>query len=70
MAKPDIQEAYTTASGTLFRLDGKLALDNKGPNTGKDLAALNFTSDVQAATGGVEIGEFYHINGDLQIRRT
>ena len=70
MAKPDIQKAYTTASGTLFRLDGKLGLDDKGPNTGLDLAARNFTSDGAAAAGGVEIGEFYHINGDLQIRRT
>ncbi len=70
MAKPDIQHAYTTASGTLFRLKGKLGLDNQGPNTGLDLAALNFTSDGQAAFNGVEIGEFYHTNGDLKIRRS
>ncbi len=70
MAKPDIQHAYTTASGTLFRLKGKLGLEDKGPVTGLALAALNFTSDGQAAFNGVEIGQFYHTNGDLKIRRT
>ncbi len=70
MAKPDIQHAYITASGTSFRLKGKLGLDNQGPTTGLDLAALNFTSDGQAAFNDVEKGEFYHTNGDLKIRLT
>ncbi len=70
MAKPDIQASYITASGTLFRLKGKLGLEDKGPVTGLDLAALNFTSDGQAAFNDVEIGEFYHTNGDLKIRLT
>ena len=70
MAKPDLQHAFITASGTLFRDDGKLGLEDKGPVTGLDLAALNFTSDPVAAANGVEIGEKYHTNGDVKIRRT
>ncbi len=68
MAKPDIQRAFITASGTTFRDKGKLGLEDKGPTTGLDLAALNFTSDSSAAAGGVEKGELYHINGDVRIR--
>ena len=70
MAKPDIQHAFITASGTLFRDDGKLGLEDKGPVTGLNLAERNFTSDSTAAAAGVAVGEFYHVNGDLQIRRT
>ncbi len=70
MAKPDIQRAYITASGTLFRDDGKLGLEDKGPVTGLALAALNFTSDGAAAAGGVQIGELYHTNGDVKVRLT
>ncbi len=70
MAKPDIQRAYITASGTLFRDDGKLGLEDKGPVTGLDLAALNFTTDGNAAAGGVAIGELYHNAGDVKIRLT
>ncbi len=68
MAKPDLQHAFITASGTLFRDDGKLGLEDKGPVTGLDLAELNFTGDSTAAAGGVELGEKYHINGDVKIR--
>ncbi len=68
MAKPDIQRAYITASGTLFRDDGKLGLEDKGPVTGLALAALNFNSDANAASGGVAIGELYHNAGDVQVR--
>jgi hypothetical protein len=70
MAKPDIQASFITASGTLFRLKGKLGLEDKGPITGLDLAGLNFTSDSVAGANGVGLGEFYHTNGDLKIRRT
>ena len=70
MAKPDIQPMYITASGTAFRLDGKLGLDDDGPITGKNLGALDFTSDVAAASGGVEVGELYHASGAVKIRRT
>ncbi len=68
MAKPDIQASFITASGTLFRLKGKLGLDNLGPITGLDLTERNFTSDIAAGNGGVEVGEFYHTNGDLKIK--
>jgi len=68
MAKPDIQRAYITASGTLFRDDGKLGLEDKGPVTGLDLTALNFTNDGNAASGGVAIGELYHNAGAVQVR--
>ncbi len=70
MAKPDIQKAYITASGTLFRDDGKLGLEDKGPVTGLALAALNFSGDQAAAIGGVQIGELYHINGSVKVRLT
>jgi hypothetical protein len=70
MAKPDIQQSFITASGTLFRLKGKLGLEDKGPITGLDLAERNFSSDQVAGANGVELGEFYHVNGDLRIRRT
>ena len=70
MAKPDIQAALITASGTLFRDDGKLGLEDKGPITGLDLTALNFTSDIAASNGGVGLGEAYHTNGDIRIRLT
>jgi len=70
MAKPDIQATFITASGTLFRLKGKLGLDDLGAVTGPDLVERNFTSDVAAGNGGVEVGEFYHLNGDLQIKFT
>ena len=68
MAKPDIQRAFITASGTLYRDDGKLGLESKGPVTGIDLVDLNFSSDVNAAAGGVEVGELYHNAGDVKIR--
>jgi hypothetical protein len=68
MAKPDIQRAYITASGTLFRDDGKLGLEDKGPVTGLDLTALNFSSDSNAAAGGVALGELYHNAGDVKVR--
>ncbi len=68
MAKPDIQKAYITASGTLFRDDGKLGLEDKGPVTGLDLTALNFSSDSNAASGGVALGELYHNAGDVKVR--
>ncbi len=68
MAKPDIQHAFITASGTLFRDDGKLGLEDKGPVTGKDLTALDFTNDSNAAAGGVAVGELYHNAGDVRIR--
>jgi len=68
MAKPDIQKAYLTASGTLFRDDGKLGLEDKGPVTGGDLQELDFSNDTNAASGGVEIGELYHNSGDVRIR--
>ena len=68
MAKPDIKRAYITASGTLFRDDGKLGLEDKGPVTGLDLTALNFSSDSNAASGGVAIGELYHNAGDVKVR--
>jgi len=68
MAKPDIQRSFITASGTLFRDKGKLGLENKGPVTGLDLAALDFSSDSNAASGGVELGELYHNSGDVKIR--
>ncbi len=68
MAKPDIQKAYITASGTLFRDDGKLGLEDKGPVTGLALAELNFSSDGNAASGGVAIGELYHNAGDVKVR--
>ena len=68
MAKPDIQAAYITASGTLFRDDGKLGLEDKGPVTGLALAELNFSSDANAASGGVALGELYHNAGDVKIR--
>ncbi len=70
MAKPDIQKAYITASGTLFRDDGKLGLENKGPVTGLDLKALDFGNDGAAASGGVAVGELYHNAGDVRVRRT
>ncbi len=70
MAKPDIQRSFITASGTLFRDKGKLGLESKGPVTGLALAELNFTSDVAAGNGGVEVGELYHTNGDVQIKLT
>ncbi len=70
MAKPDIQELRIDPTGTVFRPKGKEPLDNKGPVTGTDLTARNFTSDIAAANGGVAVGEFYHTNGDLKIRRT
>ena len=70
MAKPDIQRSFITASGTLFRLKGKLGLDDMGPVTGLALAERNFTSDGAAGSGGVEVGEFYHTNGDLKIKLT
>jgi len=68
MAKPDIQKAYITASGTLFRDDGKLGLEDKGPVTGLDLTALNFTNDGNASSGGVAVGELYHNAGDVKVR--
>ncbi len=68
MAKPDIQRAYITASGTLFRDDGKLGLEDKGPVTGLALAELNFSGDAAAAAGGVALGELYHINGAVKVR--
>ncbi len=70
MAKPDIQAAFITASGTLFRDDGKLGLEDKGPITGLALTALDFTTDSNAATGGVALGELYHNAGDVRIRLT
>jgi len=70
MAKPDIQRSFITASGTLFRDKGKLGLENKGPVTGLALAELNFTSDGAAGSGGVDLGELYHTNGDVKIRLT
>ncbi len=70
MAKPDIQASFITASGTLFRLKGKLGLDDMGPITGLALVELNFTSDVAAGNSDVEVGEFYHTNGDLRIKFT
>ncbi len=70
MAKPDIQDARLDPAGNLFRVRGKEPLDRKGPVTGAALTARNFTSDINAAAGGVEIGEFYHTNGDLKIRRS
>ncbi len=68
MAKPDIQKAYITASGTLFRDDGKLGLEDKGPVTGLALAELDFSNDTNAAVGGVAIGELYHNSGDVRVR--
>lgn len=68
MAKPDIQHAFITASGTLYRDDGKLGLEDKGPVTGKDLAALNFANDGAAASGGVAVGELYHTSGAVKVR--
>jgi len=70
MAKPDIQASFITASGTLFRDKGKLGLESRGPVTGLDLAALNFTNDTNAAAGGVGLGELYHNAGDVKIRLT
>ena len=70
MAKPDIQAAFITASGTLFRDDGKLGLEDKGPVTGLALAALDFTNDSNAEAGGVALGELYHNSGDVKIRLT
>ena len=68
MAKPDIQRSFITASGTLFRDKGKLGLESKGPVTGGDLQELDFSSDANAAAGGVAIGELYHNSGDVKIR--
>jgi len=70
MAKPDIQRAFITASGTTFRDKGKLGLEDKGPTTGLDLAERNFSSDTVAGNNGVELGELYHTNGDVKIRLT
>lgn len=70
MAKPDLQHAFLTASGVLFRDDGKLGLEDKGPVTGLALAELNFSTDANAAAGGVELGEKYHNSGDVKIRLT
>jgi len=68
MAKPDIQRAFITASGTTFRDKGKLGLEDKGPTTGLDLAERNFDGDSLAAAGGVKLGELYHVDGDVFIR--
>ncbi len=68
MAKPDIQRSFITASGTLFRDKGKLGLEDKGPVTGLALAALDFSNDSNAASGGVDVGELYHNSGDVRIR--
>ena len=70
MAKPDIQRAFITASGTIFRDKGKLGLEDKGPVTGLALAALDFANDGAADTGGVAVGELYHNSGALRIRVT
>ena len=70
MAKPDLQKAYITASGTAFRLKGKLGLEDKGPITGLDLLEREFDGDSLAAAGGVELGELYHFAGDVFIRLT
>ena len=70
MAKPDIQRSFITASGTLFRDKGKLGLENKGPVTGVDLHARDFSNDGAAAAGGVGVRELYHNSGDVKIRLT
>jgi hypothetical protein len=68
MAKPDIQASFITASGTLYRDKGKLGLEDKGPITGTDLHSADFTNDVNAAAGGVAVGELYHNSGAVRVR--